>query len=161
MKTKPSSTPCRTMPGATPRAFAMIELPVVREGFTLIELLVVIAIISLLVSILMPSLARAKAMAMRVICSSNLRSVHMGYLYYRLLYAAPVMCLLALGIILWLWMTRTRDRQESASPKEVESGTGGGALQPIPRPDPPKEREVVAPRPADPPRASGAIWIVI
>lgn len=42
-------------------------------GFTLIELLVVISIIALLMGILMPSLARAKKMAQKLICTSNLR----------------------------------------------------------------------------------------
>ena len=42
-----------------------------KHGFTLIELLVVISIIALLMSILVPALARAKDLARTVICLSN------------------------------------------------------------------------------------------
>ncbi|MHC4571939.1 MAG: type II secretion system protein [Planctomycetota bacterium] len=44
-----------------------------RRGFTLVELLVVIAIIALLMSILMPAMARVKKQAKVVMCQSNLK----------------------------------------------------------------------------------------
>ena len=53
-----------------------------RKGFTLVELLVVIAIIALLMSILMPALARVRELAQRVVCGTNCSGIVKAMLVY-------------------------------------------------------------------------------
>jgi len=51
-------------------------------SFTLIELLVVVAIIAVLLAVLVPSLARARAVAREKACASNLRQVNLALISY-------------------------------------------------------------------------------
>jgi type II secretory pathway pseudopilin PulG len=51
-------------------------------AFTIVELLMVVATIALLVSILLPSLARARELAKRATCANNLREIGRGALSF-------------------------------------------------------------------------------
>jgi prepilin-type N-terminal cleavage/methylation domain-containing protein/prepilin-type processing-associated H-X9-DG protein len=53
-------------------------------GFTLLELLVVISIICLLMSIMLPSLTRAREQGKRIVCLSNMRNLTQAWMVYAL-----------------------------------------------------------------------------
>jgi prepilin-type N-terminal cleavage/methylation domain-containing protein/prepilin-type processing-associated H-X9-DG protein len=98
-----SNRPVRHHPGPKTNPF----------GFTLVELLVVIAIISLLLSILTPSLMKARSVAMRVKCVHNLKQIDLAmHLYVGAnddMYPCaldPVYTDPDTGKKIWLWMGR-------------------------------------------------------
>lgn len=62
------------------------------HGFTLIELLVVVAIIALLISILLPTLGRAKEQARIAKCMANLREITRASVNYCMDKGNPVFC---------------------------------------------------------------------
>lgn len=51
-------------------------------GFTLVELLVVIAVIAVLLALLVPALRKAREVARRVVCQSNLRQIAVAWNAY-------------------------------------------------------------------------------
>jgi len=53
-----------------------------KKAFTLIELLVVVAIIALLISILLPSLSRARELSKRLVCAANLKGIGTSFKIY-------------------------------------------------------------------------------
>jgi prepilin-type N-terminal cleavage/methylation domain-containing protein len=78
-------------------------------GFTLIELLVVVAIISLLVSILLPSLSKAKTLAKAAMCLANQRGLGTAVQFYTNEYGGY----LPLG---YVWMPTLDPRENNWMP---------------------------------------------
>lgn len=68
-----------------------------RTAFTIVELLVVISIVVLLIALLLPALAQAKHMALRVECASNLRSLGLGCKEYAQEFAGRYPAVAGLG----------------------------------------------------------------
>jgi prepilin-type N-terminal cleavage/methylation domain-containing protein len=79
-------------------------------GFTIVELLVVIAVVAALLAILIPGLGKAKAMAKRMKCASNLRQIDVAMRLYlsdnKDTYPCAMDPLDPNAPNLWLWMGR-------------------------------------------------------
>jgi prepilin-type N-terminal cleavage/methylation domain-containing protein/prepilin-type processing-associated H-X9-DG protein len=79
----------------------------IQNGFSIVELLVVVAIIGLLMAMLLPGLAKARAMARRVTCGSNLHQIDLAMRLYLSENKDTYPCAqdpISPGI--WLWMGR-------------------------------------------------------
>ncbi len=95
--------------------------PKSKTAFTLIEVLVVVAIIALLVSILLPSLARAREQSRMAICKANMKQI----LTAQMLYVAEARKLPATQYVFYYWnVPYTRDMNLKHTNWMWEGATG-------------------------------------
>ncbi len=112
------------------------------NAFTLIELLVVISIISLLLALLVPSLAKARSLARRVTCSHNLRQVGLAVDLYTGDHDTVYPCAqdpVSTTPLYWLWMGRGwRHWVQKYLSTNIDVNTPSVLLCPADRTDPAK-----------------------
>ncbi len=111
-----------------------------RNAFTLVELLVVVSIIALLISILLPSLKKAREQAKVAVCMSNVKGISSASLTYaagdRSEHTVPVHWMMmrddpsgmetAVGEIEWGGKSGQGEPQTGNDPVDSKWGTGNG-----------------------------------
>ena len=99
-----------------------------RSGFTLVELLVVISIIALLISILLPSLQKAREQTKQVLCMTNLR----GIAEAGLTYAAEDRNENSIPVHFKMWQTGASDLELTYARSGFGGKSGRGGASGIP-----------------------------
>ncbi len=104
-------------------------------GFTLIELLVVISIVAILISILLPALAKARELANRAVCMANVRGIIQAMIAYSQSNSGVFPCTQASGT--------NGARFQLASLWYMNNPGGGGGLEPVPTLQPRRRRSAI------------------